>query len=257
MTKSILFTIFLTLLFLLQPGTLGAGDGIRGWKGTVRYTLNMNEEVYKNNISFLKLKGLYGQDSKKIIFEGVITFIPSNKPNLFVATGEVKYDVSQISVARLGQAMVIHTTDGRGKEKVEPVHHINYLRIYPGNGTYSIAVSPGVEDEELGAFGVYVNTVSYMKVTRAVIEKMESENRKIMFPEMLKKMFPDVKKGEDRESIAGEAFNRPYPGTSTLKDSVKDEMGGVFSWHLKKVILKNTKPVRIQREEEDEEYDEH
>ena len=120
-----------------------------------------------------------------------------------------------------------------------------------------MSVSPGISDEDMGAFGVLVKTVSYMKVTRALLEKMESENRKVPFPEMLKKMFPDVKTGEDRESIAGEAFGRPFPGTGTLKDSSKDEYGGIFSWHLKSVVLKNVKPFKIKSEEEDEEYDEY
>lgn len=248
----LILTVWITVFFF--AGRQISGEGVRGWKGTVRYTLDLEEEIYRHDISFMKLKGLFGQDFRKIIFEGEITFIPSNRPNLFVATGEVKYDVSLISVSGLGQAMVVHLTDGKGKEKLDPVHHINYLRINRGSGTYSLAVSPGIEDEEMGAFGVYVKTVSYMKVTRAFLEKMESENRKVPFPEMLKKMFPDVKTGEDRESIAGEAFGRPFPGTSTLKDSAKDENGGVFTWHLKRVTLKNVKPIKIKKEEEYDEY---
>ena len=248
--------IFLTFFLVVQTGSLTAGNGVRGWKGTVRYSLDFNDEVYSKDISFMKLKGLSGQDSKKIVFEGVITFIPTNIPNLFLATGEVKYNVSLMSIAKLGDAMVIHLTDGKGKEKLEPVHQINYLRINR-SGSYSLSVSPGISDEDMGAFGVLVQTASYMKVTRAFLEKMESENRKIPFPETLKKMFPDVKTGEDRESIVGEAFDRPFPGTGTIKDSSKDEYGGIFSWHLKSVELKNVKPFKIESEEEDEEYDEY
>lgn len=257
MKNSVFVILFLTFLLVVQTGFLTAGNGVRGWKGTVRYSLDFNDEMYRNDISFLKLKGLYGQDSKKILFEGVVTFIPTNKPNLFLATGEVKYNVSLISLSKLGDAMVIHLTDGKGKEKLEAEYHINYLRINRGNGTYSLAVSPGISDEDMDAFGVLVKTVSYMKVTRAVLEKMESENRKIPFPEMLKKMFPDVKTGEDRESIAGEAFDRPFPGTGTLNDSAKDEYGGIFSWHLQSVELQNVKPFKIKSEDEDEEYDEY
>lgn len=257
MKKSVFVIMILTLLLVVQTGSLSAGNGVRGWKGTVRYSLDFNDEIYRKDISFLKLKGLSGQDSKKIMFEGVITFIPTNQPNLFIATGEMKYDVSLISVAKLGDAMVIHHTDGKGKEKLEPEYQINYLRIDRGNGTYSLSVSPGISDEDMDAFGVLVKTVSYMKVTRAVLEKMESEHRNIPFPEMLKKMFPDVKTGEDRESIAGEAFDRPFTGTNTLKDSSKDEYGGIFSWDLKSVELKNIKPFKIESEEEDEEYDEY
>ncbi|MCK5004961.1 MAG: hypothetical protein KAS21_07725 [Candidatus Aminicenantes bacterium] len=248
----------LILLLILQTGPMTAGDGVRGWKGTVRYTLDMNDEMYRNDISFLKLKGLYGQDSRKIFFEGVITFIPTNKPNLFLATGEVKYNVSLISIAKMGNAMVIHLTDGKGKEKLEPEYRSNYLRINRGSGTYSLSVDPGISDEDMGAFGVLVKTVSYMKVTRAFLNKMEEENRKVPFPEMLKKMFPDVKTGEDRESIVGEAFGRPFPGTATMKDSSKDENGGIFSWHLKSVTLKNVKPFKIKSEkEEDEVFDDY
>ncbi len=250
MKKSVIVITFLTLFLVLQTGFLIAAKGVRGWKGTVRYVLDMNENLFRNDISFLKLKGLYGQDSKKIIFEGVITFIPTNKPNLFVATGEVSYDVSMISISSLGKAMVVHLTNGKGKDIVEPEHHINYLRINRGSGTYSLAVTPGISDEEMSAAGVLVRTVSYMKVTRAFLRKMEKENRKVPFPEMLKKMFPDVKTGEDRESIAGEAFGRPFPGTSTMKDSSKDENGGIFSWNLKSVMLKNVKPFKIKKEEE-------
>ncbi len=248
---AILFLVF-GMLFFCSISMLNFGKTVIGWKGTVRYTLDMNDEIYRNNISFMKLKGLSGQDFRKILFHGEITFIPTNKTNLFVATGNVKYYVSLIFVAKMGDAMVVHLTDGKGREKVEPDHYINYLRISPGNGTYSLAVSPGIEDENLNAFGVFVRTVSYMKVTRAFLEKMESENRKVPFPEMLKKMFPDVKTGEDRESIAGEAFGRPFPGTGTLKDSAKDEQGGIFSWHLKKVTLKNVKPIKLKEEDSEE-----
>ena len=257
MNRSLYFITFLALLLAIQAGFLTAARNVRGWKGTVRYVLNMNDEIYRSETSFLKLKGLYGQDSKKIFFEGVITFMPTNKPNLYVATGKVKYKVSLTSVSKLGDAMVIHHTDGKGKEKLLPEYQINYLRINRRSGTYSLAVSPGIEDEELGAFGVYVKTVSYMKVTRAVLEKMESENRNIPFPEMLKKMFPDVIKGEDRESIVGEAFGRPLAGIGTMKDSSKDENGGVFSWNLRKVTLNNVKPFKIKEEEEGKELEEY
>jgi hypothetical protein len=251
-----LSVIFFTAGLLLFLNLMNFGDNLRGWKGTVRYTLDLKEDIYRQDISFMKLKGLQGQDYRKIVFKGEITFLPTNRPDLFVAKGDVNYEVSLISVARLGQAMVVHLTDGKGKEKVEPVYQINYLRIDRESGTYSLAVSPGIEDEDMGAFGVLVETVSYMKVTRAFLEKMESENRDVPFPEMLKRMFPDVKKETDRESIAGEAFGRPFTGTGVIKDSVKDENGGIFSWNLSKVALKNIKPMIIQDQEEDE-FDEY
>jgi len=235
----------LVLALIFHAGPLAAGD-VRGWQGTVRYALDLKEDIYRHDISFMKLKGLQGQDFQKIIFEGTVTFIPTNRPNLFVAKGKVKYDVSMISVARMGDAMVVHTTGGKGTEKVEPIHQINFLEISPGNGTYSLSVSPGVEDEEMGAFGVPVLAVSYMKVTEAFLEKMESENRDVPFPELLKRMFPDVKSDQDRESIRGEAFGRPFPGTETIKGSVTDDYGGKFSWHLKRVVLKNTKIYKIE-----------
>lgn len=253
--------IFLVIAMVLpgtfHPATLHAGESVRGWKGTVRYSLDRKEEIYRNDITFLKLKGLRGRDFEKVVFTGTITFIPTNKPGLFVAAGMVDYEVSKVSVSRLGQAMVVHMTDGKGREKVEPEYHINYLRIDRDSGTYSLAVSPGISDEEMDAFGVLVRTASYMKVTRALLERMEQENRKIPFPEMLKRMFPDVKTGEDRESIAGEAFDRPFPGTATLKDSAGDEKGGIFSWHLQAVMLPNVEPVRIEEEEEEEDDDEY
>ena len=257
MKQTILVVLSVILLLSLQPGNLNAGESVRGWKGKVRYALDFKEDIYRNDISFLKLKGLRGEDTEKIIFEGTITFIPTDRTNLFVATGMIDYEVSKVSVSMLGKAMVVHLTDGKGQEKLEPEHRFNYLRIHRGSGTYSLAVSPGISDEELDAFGVLVKTVSYMKVTRALLNKMEQENRKVPFPEILKKMFPDVKTGEDRESIAGEAFNRPLTGTGTLKDSAKDEKGGVFSWHLQSVMLPDVKPLKIQNEEEEEAYDEY
>lgn len=246
--NKLLLMTSLALALVFQAGLLAAGD-IRGWQGTVRYALDHKEDIYRHDISFMKLKGLLGQDFRKIIFEGTITFIPTNRPNFFVAQGKVNYDVSMISVAKMGEAMIVHTTGGKGMEKVEPIHQINFLEISPQDGTYFISVSPGVEDEELGAFGVPVQAVSYMKVTRAFLDKMESENRKVPFPESLKKMFPDVKTDHDRESIRGEAFGRPFPGTETIKDSVTDEYGGKFSWHLKRVVLKNTSVLNIGDEE--------
>jgi len=99
-----------------------------------------------------------------------------------------------------------------------------------------LRITPGISDEELDAFGVGVDSVSEMKLTRAVIEKMEEHNRKIPFPELLKEMFPDVVRNPSRENIAAEAFGIALPSSGyTLKGSKKDKKGGIFSWTLSPV----------------------
>lgn len=210
---------------------------VKKWKGEIHYKLDRSEGITDNSISFLKLKGLYGHTQEKVIIDGTVIFEPSHNPRVYVAKGKVKYDVSIITISKLGEAMVVHLTEGKGSEIIEPIKEINYLRFNRSSGTYSLSITPGISDEELNAFGVFVESVSEMKVTRALINKMEEHDRKIPFPELLKEMFPDVVKNPDRESIAIEAFGITLPASgNTLKGSYKDEKGGIFSWKLTAII---------------------
>ncbi len=256
MKKIIILLLLIILLFTSFGELLYSRSGsarfknVKKWKGTIHYKLDLKDLIYDNSISFMKLKGLSGQTMEKVLIDGEVTFQLFRNKNtnsdeedltfgspentgFFVGKGKVKYNVSIVNVSRIGNAMVVHLTSGKGQEKVEPIRYINYLRIDYSTGTYSLHITPGISDEEMDAFGVYVESVSEMKITRALINKMEENNRKIPFPELLKEMFPDVIKNSSRESIAAEAFGITLPSSgSTLQGSYTDEKGGIFTWKL-------------------------
>ena len=78
-----------------------------------------------------------------------------------------------------------------------------------------------------------VDSYSELKISKALINKMEDHDRKIAFPELLKEMFPKAVRNPSRESIAAEAFEVALPSSGyTLKGSYKDEKGGVVSWRF-------------------------
>jgi len=228
------FSLILSFSGILNSRSIPAQmRNVKKWEGEIHYKLDRSEGISDNSISFLKLKGLYGHTQEQVIIDGTVIFEPSDNPNVYVARGKVKYDVSIITISKLGEAMVVHMTEGKGSEIIEPIKEINYLRFNRYPGTYSLSITPGISDEELDSFGVFVESVSEMKVTRALINKMEEHDRKIPFPELLKEMFPDVVKNPDRESIAIEAFDIAFPTSgNTLKGSYKDEKGGIFTWKL-------------------------
>jgi hypothetical protein len=239
MNKRIIL-LFLTIVLLtsftevLNPSPDSAQlRNVKKWKGEIHYKLDRSEGIYDNRITLLKLKGLNGKTLEKIIIDGTVIFEPSDKSNVYIGQGNVKYEVSIITVSKLGEAAVIHLTDGKGKEKIELIEEINYLKFNYSKGTYSIRITPGISDEEMDAFGVFVESVSELKITRAFINKMEEHNRNVPFPEFLKKMFPDMVKYPDRENIAAEALGMTIPSSGrTLKGSFKDNRGGIFSWKI-------------------------
>lgn len=221
---------------------------IKKWKGEIHYKLNLNESFYDNRVSFLKLKGLYGKTLEFVRIDGTVTFRPVTKSeskldgeegelagweDKFVGRGRVKYNVSIMNLSKLGEAVIVHMTDGKGSEKIEPEHYINNLQFNYYRGTYSLRITPGIEDEELGEFGVGVESYSKLKIPKALINKMEEHGRKIAFPELLKEMFPKAIRNPSRESIAVEAFEIALPSSGyTLKGSYKDEKGGIVSWRF-------------------------
>ena len=208
---------------------------VKKWKGEIHYKLDRSEGIYDNRVTFLKLKGLDGKTLERVIIDGTVIFEPSDndKNNVYVGRGKVKYEVSIITVSKLGEAMVVHLTDGKGSEKIEPIEEINSLRFNYSEGTYSLRITPGISDEDLDTFGVFVESVSEMKITKAFLSKMEEHSRKIPFPEFLKEMFPDVVKNPDRENIVAEAFGMVLPSSGNkLTGSYKDNLGGIFSWKI-------------------------
>jgi hypothetical protein len=230
------FTIVLASSFagLLDSAPYSAQiRNVKKWKGKILYELDRSEGLYDNRVTFLKLKALSGQTLEKIIIDGNVIFEPSDQRNIYKGRGKVKYEVSITTVSKLGEAAVVHLTNGKGKEKIKPIKEINYLKFNYSNGTYSLRITPGISDEEMDAFGVFVESISKLKVSRALINKMEEHNRNIPFPEFLKKMFPDMVKNPDRENIAAEALGMPLPSSGrTLKGSFKDNRGGIFSWKI-------------------------
>lgn len=238
--KKRIIILFLTIILIKSfTGVLNSQSGsaqfrkIKKWKGEIHYKLDRSEGTTDNRITFLKLKGLDGKTLERIIIDGTVIFEPTDKSNVYVGRGKVKYEVSIITVSKLGEAMVVHLTDGKGNEKIEPIEEINYLRFNYSEGKYSLRITPGISDEDLDAFGVFVESVSEMKITKAFINKMEEHNRKIPFPEFLKEMFPDVVKNPDRENIAVEAFGMVLPSSGNkLTGSYKDNLGGIFSWKV-------------------------
>ncbi len=221
---------------------------IKKWKGEIHYKLDLNESFYDNSVTFLKLKGLYGKTVETVRIDGTVTFRPLKRSesklegeegelvgweDKFVGQGKVKYNVSILNISKLGEAVIVYMTDGKGSEKIEPEHYINNLQFNYSRGTYSLRITPGIDDVELGESGVGVESYSRLKITKALINKMEDHNRKIAFPELLKEMFPEAVRNPSRESIAAEAFEIALPSSGyTLKGSYKNEKGGIVSWRF-------------------------
>jgi len=215
----------------LQKKGIERFKGINKWKGKIHYKLDYKDEIGDAGTSFLEMKGLQGKTLQKIIIDGEVTFNSAGDNSIFVGKGKVKYSISIFSISSLGEAFVIHLTDGKGSAKIEPIRQINYLKFHFSDGSYSLRITPGSSDEELDAFGVEVETYSKIKITKALIKKMEEEGRPLLYPEVLKSIFPDRDTNRDLENIAAEAFGIVLPSSGyTLKGSYKDEKGGVFSW---------------------------
>jgi hypothetical protein len=136
-----------------------------------------------------------------------------------------------MSLSRLGEGQVVHLIDGKGQDQIRRNREDTYLKINRARKSYSIRITPGSYEADIDAFGVKVLASSEMKVTKAFIEKMESENRPVLYPEALKKMFPEYQWYPDRDNIVLEAFDIPLPSsTQTLSGSYEDEKGGILSW---------------------------
>jgi hypothetical protein len=218
---------------------------VKKWKGEIHYKLDRSKGIYDNRITLLKLKGLEGKTLERVTIDGIVIFALTDMSNVYIGRGKVKYDVSITTVSKLGEAMMVHLTAGKGTEKVEPVKEINYLKFNYTTGTYSLRITPGISDEDLDAFGVFVESVSEMKITPAFLNKMEEYERKIPFTEFLKKMFPDIVKNPERENIAAEASGMPLPSSGkALAGSYKDSMGDTFSWKLIPISQRKRKVLR-------------
>lgn len=229
---SILLTTWIAITLYPSSG-MTQFSNVKKWHCEFHYKLDRSDGIFDNRITFLKFKGLYGNTLEKVTINGSVVFSPSKSSNVYIGRGRAKYEVSIMTVSKLGEAAVVHLTNGKGNEKILPIGQINYLRFNTSNRTYSLRITPGISDKTMDAFGVFVETVSEMKVSRALLNKMEEHNRDIPFPEFLKKMFPDSAKYPDRENIAAEALDVPLPSSGkTLKGSFKDDMGGIFSWKI-------------------------
>jgi hypothetical protein len=125
----------------------------------------------------------------------------------------------------------VHFKDGKGSAMIKRNSKATYLRRNRAAGHYSFRIEPGTYEPDIDAFGVKVLTATEMKVTRAFIEKMESEERPVLYPEALKSMFPEYDWYPDRDHIVLEAFDMPLPKSgNVLTGSYTDEKGGVLSW---------------------------
>ena len=111
----------------LQKRGIARFKGIKKWEGKIHYKLDFNEEIGDATTSFLELKGLKGTTLEKIIIDGEVTFNSAGGNGVFVAKGKVKYSLSFCYVSSLGEAIVIHLTDGKGSAAIEPIRQINYL----------------------------------------------------------------------------------------------------------------------------------
>ena len=222
-------------------------ENFKKWKGTFHYELNYSDNIFESGVSFLKMKGLRGEDVDRIILDGNINFTPKVGNRLYVGSGVVKYDVSLMHYASLGEAMVIHFTDGKGSAKIKPLKElvdddpeidgqiaIEYgtrIKFNYRNRSYDMRITPGDYGAHLDEFGVPVESSSRIKVTKAMIRKLEGEGRPILYPETLKEMFPDRSREADRLNVGVEAFGIPFSSSSnTLKGSYTDEKGGILTW---------------------------
>ncbi|WP_445386430.1 hypothetical protein ACT6NV_06430 [Robiginitalea sp. IMCC44478] len=210
------------------------------WKGDFTYKLEYREELYDYPTEFMKMKGLRGESTENIEVTGHIVFTQAKKkvrdrvltlPGHFAGKGTVSYTIARMSLSKLGEGLIVHLTDGKGKDQIKRRREDTYLKINRASKTYSIRITPGSYEADIDAFGVKVLKTTENKVTRAFIEKMESIDRPVLYPEAVKEMFPEYVWRPDRDNIVLEAFDIPFSrSTNTLSGSYKDEKGGVLSW---------------------------
>lgn len=215
------------------PGIIDQGliSNYRGWKGDFYYKLEHNDGFYRGSAEFLKLKGLKGETVEDIEVKGHVVFTPARGNVLYAGEGAVNYSIARMSLSAMGDAMVVHFTDGNGVDKVKKNLKGTYLRMNRAAGNYSFRIEPGSYEADIDAFGVKVLTSTEMKAARALIEKMESEGRPVPYSEKLIKMFPEYDWSPGRDHIVLEAFDMPLPKSgNTLSGIYKDEKGGVLSW---------------------------
>ena len=210
------------------------------WKGEFQYRLEYRDGLYEGSSEFLKMKGLRGETSERIEVTGHVVFTQAKKkiknrifslPGHFAGKGTASYTIARMSLSRLGEAQVVHFTDGKGNDQIKRNRNDTYLKINRARNTYSIRITPGSYEADIDAFGVKVLRTTEMKATRAFIEKMESEERPVLYPEELIRMFPEYDWSPDRDHVVVEAFDIPLPrNRKVLEGSYKDEKGGVLSW---------------------------
>ena len=209
-------------------------ENFKKWKGTFHYELNYSDNIFESAVSFLKMKGLRGEKVERIILDGNIIFTPKVGNSIYVGRGTVKYSISLMSYSSLGEAMVIHFTDGKGSAKIVPNRYRTNLRINYRNKKYSLRIDPGIYQADLDAIGLPVEISSRINVTKAMIRKLDAEGRSILYPETLIAMVPDRPRQADRLNVVVEAFDIPFSSLSnSLKGSYTDEKGGVLTWNFK------------------------
>lgn len=210
------------------------------WKGDFHYRLEYRDGLYEGSTEILGMKGLRGETSEQIEVKGHVVFTQAKKkvrdrlftlPGHFAGKGTASYTIARMSMSGIGEARVVHFTDGKGTDQIKRRREDTYLKINRARNTYSIRITPGSYEADIDAFGVKVIASTEMKATRALIEKMESEDRPIPYSEKLLEMFPEYEWYPDRDNIVVEAFDIPLPGNrKVLEGSYKDEKGGVLSW---------------------------
>ncbi len=208
----------------------------RGWEGDFHYKLEHRDGFYHGATQFLKMKGLRGETVEDIEVRGHIVFTPVKGNVLYAGEGAVNYSIARMSLSALGDGMIVHFSEGNGVDEIKRmVKGTNvegsFLRMNRAAGNYTFRIEPGEYEADIDAFGVKVFSATEMKITKAFIEKMESEGRPVIYPEALKKMFPEYDWQPDRDWIALEVFRTPLPRSgNTLAGSYTDEKGGVLSW---------------------------
>ncbi|MCF6294869.1 MAG: hypothetical protein L3J25_04180 [Flavobacteriaceae bacterium] len=222
-------------------------ENFKKWKGTFHYELNYSDDIFEPGVSFLKMNGLRGEEVERITLDGNINFTPKVGNSIYIGRGVVNYSVSLMNYSALGEAMVIHFTNGKGSAKIKPlmelidddseideqirIEYQTRIKFDYRNSTYDMRITPGDYDADLDEFGVPVESSSRINVTKAMIRKLEEEGRSILYPETLNEMFPDRPRELDRLDVTVEAFGMPFSySRNILKGSYKDEKGGILSW---------------------------
>ena len=210
------------------------------WKGDFHYKLDYRDGLYEGSTEILKMKGLRGETSENIEVKGHIVFTQAKKKikdriftlrGHFAGEGTASYTIARMSLSGIGEARVVHFTDGKGKDQIKRRQEDTYLKINRARNTYSIRITPGSYEADIDAFGVKVLSSTEMKVARAFIDKMESEDRPVPYSEELIKMFPEYDWYPDRDNIVLEAYDMPLPKSgNTLSGSYKDEKEGILTW---------------------------